>query len=56
MRLPSGQGGKILDVHVLKRENGDNLPTGVFAQVKVFVAATRKLELGDKMAGRHGNK
>lgn len=56
MRLPSGQGGKILDVHILKRENGDNLPTGVFKQVKVFVAQTRKIEVGDKMAGRHGNK
>ncbi|MFK7779638.1 MAG: DNA-directed RNA polymerase subunit beta [Candidatus Gracilibacteria bacterium] len=56
LRLPSGQGGKILDVHVLKRENGDNLPTGVFKQIKVFVAQTRKVELGDKMAGRHGNK
>ncbi len=56
LRLPSGQGGKVLSVHILKRENGDNLPTWVFAQVKVFVAATRKLELWDKMAGRHGNK
>jgi DNA-directed RNA polymerase subunit beta len=56
MRLPSGQGGKILDVHILKRELGDNLPTGVFKQVKVFVAQTRKIEVGDKMAGRHGNK
>ena len=56
LRLPSGQGGKILDVHVLKRENGDNLPTGVFKQVKVYVAQTRKIELWDKMAGRHGNK
>lgn len=56
LRLPSGQGGKILDVHILKRELGDNLPTGVFKQVKVFVAQTRKIEVGDKMAGRHGNK
>jgi len=56
LRLPSGQGGKVLSVEILKRENGDNLPTWVFAQVKVFVAATRKLELWDKMAGRHGNK
>lgn len=56
MRLPSGQGGKILDVHILRRELGDNLPTGVFKQVKVFVAQTRKIEVGDKMAGRHGNK
>ncbi|MDD4151575.1 MAG: DNA-directed RNA polymerase subunit beta [Candidatus Gracilibacteria bacterium] len=56
LRLPSGQGGKVLEVHILKKENGDNLPTGVFKQVKVFVAATRKIEVGDKMAGRHGNK
>jgi len=56
MRLPSGQGWKILDVHILKRELGDNLPTWVFKQVKVFVAQTRKIEVGDKMAGRHGNK
>jgi DNA-directed RNA polymerase subunit beta len=40
----------------LKAENGDNLPTGVFKQIKVHVAQTRKIEVGDKMAGRHGNK
>ena len=56
LRLPSGQGGKILNVEVLKRENGDNLPTWVFKQIKVYVAATRKLEVWDKMAGRHWNK
>ncbi|MBF0913987.1 DNA-directed RNA polymerase subunit beta, partial [Candidatus Gracilibacteria bacterium] len=56
LRLPSGQGGKVLQVHILKRENGDNLGTGVFKQVKVFIAQTRKIEVGDKMAGRHGNK
>ncbi|NDK08158.1 DNA-directed RNA polymerase subunit beta [Candidatus Gracilibacteria bacterium] len=56
LRLPSGQGGKVINVEILKRENGDNLPTGVFRQVKVYVAQTRKLEVGDKMAGRHGNK
>ncbi len=56
LRLPSGQWGKILEVHVLKRENGDNLPTWVFQQVKVHVAQTRKIEVWDKMAGRHGNK
>lgn len=43
-------------MHILRREQGDNLPTGVFKQVKVFVAQTRKIEVGDKMAGRHGNK
>ncbi|MDD3302171.1 MAG: DNA-directed RNA polymerase subunit beta [Candidatus Gracilibacteria bacterium] len=56
LRLPSGQGGKVINVEILKRENGDNLPTGVFRQVKVYVGQTRKLEVGDKMAGRHGNK
>ncbi len=56
LRLPSGQGWKILDVHILKRENWDNLPTWVFKQVKVFVAQTRKLEVWDKMAWRHWNK
>ncbi len=54
--LPSGSGGKVIGVHVLRREDGDNLPTGVFKQVKVYVAQTRKIEVGDKMAGRHGNK
>ena len=56
MRLPSGQGWKIIGVEILKRENGDNLPTWVFKQVKAYVAQTRKIEVGDKMAGRHGNK
>jgi len=56
LRLPSWQWGKILQVHILKRENGDNLPTWVFKQVKVFVAQTRKIEVWDKMAWRHGNK
>lgn len=56
LRLPSGQGGKVIDVETLRREQGDNLPTGVFKQIKVYVAQTRKMEVGDKMAGRHGNK
>lgn len=54
--LPSGTGGKVIDVQILRKEEGDNLATGVFKQVKVFVAQTRKIEVGDKMAGRHGNK
>ncbi len=54
--LPSGSGGKVIGVHILRREEGDNLATGVFKQVKVHVAQTRKMEVGDKMAGRHGNK
>ena len=56
LRLPSGQWWKILNVEILKRENWDNLQTWVFKQVKVFVAQTRKIELWDKMAWRHGNK
>ncbi len=56
LRLPSWQWGKVLKVEILKKENGDNLPTWVFKQVKVYVAATRKIEVWDKMAGRHGNK
>lgn len=56
LRLPSWQWWKVLEVHILKRENWDNLPTWVFKQVKVFVAQTRKIEVWDKMAWRHGNK
>ncbi len=56
LRLPSGQGWKVLNVEILRKENWDNLATWVFMQVKVFVAATRKIEVWDKMAGRHGNK
>lgn len=54
--MPSGSGGKVIGVHILRREDGDNLATGVFKQVKVYIAQTRKIEVGDKMAGRHGNK
>lgn len=56
LTLPAGSGGKVIGIHILKAENGDNLPTGVFKQIKVYVAQTRKIEVGDKMAGRHGNK
>ncbi len=56
LRLPGGEGGKVVAVHTLTREAGDDLPTGVLRQIKVFVAQTRKMEVGDKMAGRHGNK
>ena len=56
LTLPSGSGGKVIGVHVLRREDGDNLSTGVFKQIKVYLAQTRKIEVGDKMAGRHGNK
>jgi DNA-directed RNA polymerase subunit beta len=56
LRLASWQVWKILNVEILKREEWDNLPTWVFMQVKVFVADTKKMEVWDKMAGRHGNK
>lgn len=56
LRLPGGQWWKVLKVHILKRENWDNLWTWVFKQVKVFIAQTRKIEVWDKMAGRHWNK
>lgn len=56
LRLPGGEGGKVVQVQILSREHGDELPTGVTQQIKVFVAQTRKIEIGDKMAGRHGNK
>ncbi|MDO8649579.1 MAG: DNA-directed RNA polymerase subunit beta [Candidatus Peregrinibacteria bacterium] len=56
LRLPGGAGGKVVDVQVFDRAEGDELPTGVIKQIKVFVAQTRKVQVGDKMAGRHGNK
>jgi len=56
LRLPGGAGGKVVDVQIFDRTEGDELPTGVIKQIKVFVAQTRKIQVGDKMAGRHGNK
>jgi len=56
MRLPGGQHGKVVGIRIYTRENGDELPTGVNKQVKVMVAQIRPLSIGDKMAGRHGNK
>jgi len=56
MKLPGGQHGKVVGVKIHTRENGDELSTGVNKQVKVMVAQIRRLSIGDKMAGRHGNK
>jgi len=56
LRLPGGAGGKVVGVHIFDRSAGDELPTGVMKQIEVFVAQTRKTQVGDKMAGRHGNK
>ncbi|MDP3045226.1 MAG: DNA-directed RNA polymerase subunit beta, partial [Bacillota bacterium] len=56
LRVPHGESGKIVDVKVFSRENGDELPPGVNQLVRAYVAQKRKLSEGDKMAGRHGNK
>ncbi len=56
MRLPHGANGIIVDVKVFSRENGDELSPGVNKVVRVYIAQKRKISVGDKMAGRHGNK
>lgn len=56
LRVPHGEAGKIVSVKVFTRENGDELPPGVNVQVRVHIAQKRKISVGDKMAGRHGNK
>ena len=56
LRVPHGQRGKVVDVKVLSRANKDELPPGVNKLVRLWVAQTRKVTEGDKMAGRHGNK
>lgn len=56
LRVPHGEAGKIVDVKVFSRENGDELAPGVNQLVRVYVAQKRKISEGDKMAGRHGNK
>ncbi|MCE9597433.1 MAG: DNA-directed RNA polymerase subunit beta [Spirochaetia bacterium] len=56
LRMPNGSEGVVIDIKKYSREAGDELPAGVEAMVKVFVAKKRKLQVGDKMAGRHGNK
>ena len=56
MRLPHGESGIVVDVHTFSRENGDELSPGVNKVVRVYIAQKRKISVGDKMAGRHGNK
>jgi len=56
LRVPHGEGGVVVDVKTFSRENNDELPPGVNRLVRVFVAQKRKISVGDKMAGRHGNK
>ncbi|MEI6602217.1 MAG: DNA-directed RNA polymerase subunit beta [Clostridia bacterium] len=56
LRVPHGETGIIVDVKVFTRENGDDLSPGVNKLVRVYIAQKRKISVGDKMAGRHGNK
>ncbi len=56
LRVPHGETGIIVDVKIFSRENGDELPPGVNKLVRCYIATKRKINVGDKMAGRHGNK
>lgn len=56
LRVPHGESGRIIDVKVFSRENGDELAPGVNRLVRAYIAQKRKISEGDKMAGRHGNK
>jgi len=56
LRVPNGEKGRVVDVRVFTREKGDELPPGANMVVRVYVAQKRKIQVGDKMAGRHGNK
>ncbi|WP_287519048.1 DNA-directed RNA polymerase subunit beta [Okeania sp. SIO2C2] len=56
LRVPNGEKGRIVDVRVFTREKGDELPPGANMVVRVYVAQKRKIQVGDKVAGRHGNK
>jgi DNA-directed RNA polymerase subunit beta len=56
LTLPHGEYGKVVNIREFSRENGDKLPSGVIRSIQVSVAVLRKIQVGDKMAGRHGNK
>ena len=56
LRVPHGEGGIVVDVKTFTRENNDELSPGVNQMVRVYIAQKRKISVGDKMAGRHGNK
>ena len=56
LRVPHGESGIIVDVKIFTRENGDDIGPGVNQLVRVYIAQKRKISVGDKMAGRHGNK
>ena len=56
LKVPHGETGIVVDIKIFSRANGDDLPPGVNKLVRVYVATKRKINVGDKMAGRHGNK
>ena len=56
LKVPHGEYGIVVDAKIFTRENGDELPPGVNQQVRIYIAQKRKISVGDKMAGRHGNK
>jgi len=56
LKVPHGESGKVVDVQVFSRKQGHDLPPGVNELVRVFIAEKRKISIGDKLAGRHGNK
>lgn len=56
LRVPHGEGGRVVDVKIFDREKGDELPPGANTVIRVYIAQRRKISVGDKIAGRHGNK
>ena len=56
LRVPHGESGKVVAVHTFTRDNNDEMQPGVNKQVRVYIAQKRKISVGDKMSGRHGNK
>ena len=56
LRVPHGEGGRVVDVKVFDMEKGDELPPGANTVIRVYIAQKRKISVGDKIAGRHGNK
>ncbi len=56
LRVPHGERGKVIDVQILNRDDNHDLPPGVNQKVRVYVAIQRKIQVGDKLSGRHGNK
>ena len=56
LKIPHGTCGRVLDIKIFSRSNRDDLPPGTNEVIKVYIAQTRKIQIGDKMAGRHGNK